>query len=159
MKGMNYYRRILEEALGRKLKGPFWPVHHINGNRNYNVAENLWEFANPIHVEIDRGVLDEPKNGGRFPRPSDPDSKEDGFLNKEVIKDLCETFDDGEKNKNQSFELSDSYRRMGERVFGRLLRKKIINPKEYEAIKLKKGKIYKAGQQMNEKQPRELIEA
>jgi len=156
---MNHYRRILEEALGRPLKGPFWHVHHINGNRDYNVARNLWELAEPIHREIDRGALDEPKHGGLFPRPSDPDSKEDGFLNKEVIKVLCETFDDGEKNKNQPFELSDSYKRMGKGVFGRLLKKKIINPKEYEAIKIKKGRIYKAGQQMNKKQPRELIEA
>ena len=159
MKGMNHYRRILEEELGRKLKGPFWHAHHIDGDRTHNIAKNLWELAEPIHMEIDRGVLDEPKNGGRFPRPNDPDSKEDGFLNKEVIKVLCETFDDGEKNKNQPFELSDSYRRMEKGVFGRLLRKKIINPKEYEAIKIKKGIIYEAGQQMNKKQPRELIEA
>jgi len=156
---MNHYRRILEEALGRKLKGPFWHVHHINGNRNYNVARNLWELAEPIHREIDRGELDEPENGGLFPRPDDPDSKEDGFLNKEVIKDLVKDFEEGEKNKNQPFELSDSYKKMEKGVFGRLLRKKIINLKEYEAIKIKKGRIYEAGQQMDKRQPRELIEA
>ena len=159
MKGMNHYRRIIEEALGRKLKGPFWHAHHIDGDHSNNVARNLWEIAEPIHREIDRGILDEPKNGGRFPRPSDPDSKEDGFLNKEVIRDLEKDFEEGEKNKHQPFELSDSYKRMDEGVFGRLLKKKIINLKEYEVIKAKKGKIYKAGQQMNKKQPRELIEA
>jgi hypothetical protein len=159
MKGMTHYRRILEEALGRKLKGPFWHAHHIDGDHSNNVARNLWEIAEPIHREIDRGILDEPKNGGKFPRPNDPDSKEDGFLNKEVIKVLCETFDDGEKNKDQPFELSDPYKRMDEGVFGRLLKKKIINLKDYEAIKAKQGKIYKAGQQRKKKQPRELIEA
>ena len=72
---------------------------------------------------------------------------------------LEKDFEEGKKNKNQPFELSDSYKRMDKGVFGRLLNKGIINLKEYEAIKVKKGKIYKAGQQMNKKQPRELIEA
>jgi len=154
MKGMNHYRRILEEALGRKLKGPFWHAHHIDGDHSHNVARNLWELARPIHMEIDRGVLE------KIPRPSDPDSKEDGFLNKEVIKTLCEIFEDGEKNKNQSFEASASYFiRIKKGVFGRLSEKGILDQKEYAKLVIQLGRIYKAGQQRKEKQPQELTEA
>ena len=72
----------------------------------------------PIHTEIDRRILDEPKNGGRnFLDRAIQTQKKDGFLNKEVIKDLCGTFDDGEENKNQPFEFSDSYKKMDEGVF------------------------------------------
>ena len=154
MKGMSHYRRILEQAMGRKLKGPFWHVHHINGNHDYNAAKNLWELAEPIHREIDRGALE------KIPRPSDPDSEEDGYLNKEALKVLCEIFKDGEKNKNQPFKSSASYFiRTKKGVFGRLLEKGILNQKEYTKLVIQLGRIYKAGQQMKEKKTQELIEA
>ena len=87
---MSYYRRGYEAETGETLS-PSDHIHHVDGNHHNNDSRNWFKIPQSVHKEIDRGVL------ANIPRPSDPNSKEDGLLTKEFLKQLVRIFEAGKK--------------------------------------------------------------
>ena len=65
-----------------------------------NDPRNWFKIPQLVHKEIDRGAL------ANIPRPSDPDSKEKGFLTKELLKQLIRLLEAGKKEGGEDREFS-----------------------------------------------------
>jgi hypothetical protein len=94
MKDMSYYRRGYEAETGETLS-PSDHIHHVDGNHHNNDPKNWFKIPQSVHKEIDRGVLE------NIPRPSDPDSKEEGLLTKGLLRQLIRIFEAGKKEKRE----------------------------------------------------------
>tara|TARA_Y100001951_G_scaffold93214_1_gene88645 strand:- start:39 stop:344 length:306 start_codon:yes stop_codon:yes gene_type:complete len=99
MRDMSYYRRAYQAETGESLS-PSDHIHHVDGNHHNNNPRNWCKIPQPVHKEIDRGIL------GNMPRPSDPDSKEEGFLTKGLIKQLIRLLEAGRKEGREDREFT-----------------------------------------------------
>ena len=96
---MSYYRRGYQEETGENLS-PSDHIHHVDGNHHNNDPRNWFKIPQSVHKEIDRGAL------ANIPRPSDPDSKEKGFLTKELLKQLIRLLEAGKKEGGEDREFT-----------------------------------------------------
>ena len=99
MKDMSYYRRGYQAETGEILS-PSDHIHHVDGNHHNNNPRNWCKIPQPVHKEIDRGAL------GNMPRPNDPDSKEEGLLTKDLLKQLVRIFEAGKRVERESEEFT-----------------------------------------------------